>query len=421
MAKDLTAKALENFKPGAARREIPDGHTRGLFFVLQPSGAASWALRYRFAGKPKKLTIGPYPAIDLPAARKRASEAVQVVARGEDPAAAKQAAKQAARVEAVPFRDLVELVVETFIERYAAKNSKPLYLAETRRLLRREISAPWKGRRLSSITRADVHALLDAICDRGSPITANRTLAGFRKLCNWSIDRGLIETSPCDKVRAPTAERARDRVLSDDEIKAIWTALESVGWPFGPFGKLLLLTGQRRDEVASMTRSEVDLEARTWTIPKERAKNKHAHVVPLADAALQILEGLPSIGDDIGLVLTTNGKTRISGFSRAKANIDAAIADILGDAPPLERWTYHDLRRTAASGMAGLGIAPHVVEAILNHKSGTIKGVAAVYNRYSYADEKKAALVAWARKLETIVGGKAPANVVELASARVAQ
>jgi integrase len=129
------------------------------------------------------------------------------------------------------------------------------------------------------------------------------------------------------------------------------------------------------------------------------------------------LEGLPLIGDGNGLVLTTNGKTRISGFSRAKSNIDATIAEMLDDAP-LGRWTYHDLRRTAASGMAGLGIAPHVVEAVLNHKSGTIKGVAAVYNRYSYADEKKAALEAWARKLDAIVRGKPAGNVVELAQAR---
>jgi integrase len=418
MAKDLTVKAIESLKPGEIRREVPDGHTRGLFFVLQPSGAASWALRYRFAGKSKKLTLGPYPAIDLPAARRLASEAIQAIARGEDPSLAKQAAKQSARVAAEPVRDLVEHVVETFIERYSAKNSKPLYLAETRRLLRKEISTPWKGRRLSSITRADVHALLDAVCDRGSPITANRTLAGFRKLCNWSIDRGLIETSPCDKVRAPTAERARDRVLSDDEIKVIWTALDSVGWPFGPFGKLLMLTGQRRDEVASMSWCEVDFEARTWTIPKERAKNKQAHVVPLSETALQILAGLPRIGDGNGLILTTNGKTRISGFSRAKTNIDAGIAEILGDAPPLDRWTYHDLRRTAASGMAGLGIAPHVVEAVLNHKSGTIKGVAAVYNRYSYSTEKRAALEAWAGYLDALLSGKPAGNVVEFLPAR---
>ncbi|MDI9846566.1 tyrosine-type recombinase/integrase [Rhodoblastus sp. 17X3] len=435
MAKDLTVKALDSLKPGAARREIPDGHTRGLFFVLQPSGAGSWALRYRFAGRPKKLTIGPYPAIDLAAARRLASEAVQVIARGDDPSQAKQAAKIAAREEAAREYESVEHVVETFIERYSTKNSKPKYLNETRRLLRKEISGPWKGRRLSSITRADVHALLDKIVDRGSPITANRTLAGFRKLCNWAIERGIIDASPCDKLRAPSAENSRDRVLSDAEIKTAWEAFEAIGWPFGPIAQLLLLTGVRRDEVADARWSEIDLDKKIWTIAKERSKNGLAHEIPLSDAAVKILKALPRIsagekeGKKSDFVFTTTGKTSVSGFSRAKEQFDAVILDAIraeavergedaDEAKAPARWTLHDLRRTAASGMAGLGIAPHVVEAVLNHKSGTIKGVAAVYNRYSYADEKKAALEAWARNLDAIVSGKLASNVVDLASER---
>jgi integrase len=427
MAKDLTIKALENLKPDAVRREIPDGHTRGLFFVLQPSGAASWALRYRFAGKPKKLTIGPYPAIDLPAARKLASEAVQVVARGEDPAAAKQAAKQAARVEAAPVRDLVETVVETFIDRYAKKQTRETSWRETERILKREVVGEWEGKRLSQIGRADVHDLLDKIVDRGSPIVANRTLAAFRRMCGWAVERGLIDASPCEKVRAPAAENSRDRVLSDAEIKAAWGAFAAIGWPFGPLAQLLLLTGARRDEVADAKWSEIDLDKKIWTIAKERAKNGAAHEIALSDAAVSSLKALPRISDGkkSDLVFTTNGKTPVSGFSRAKEQFDGAILDALraeaagrGENPEgvqaLAHWTLHDLRRTAASGMAGLGIAPHVVEAVLNHKSGNIKGVAAVYNRYNYADEKRAALDAWARKLEEIVSGKPAANVVQL-------
>jgi integrase len=429
MAKDLTVKALESLKPGAARREVPDGHTRGLFYVLQPTGAASWAYRYRFAGKPKKLTIGTYPALDIRAARELASEAAKVIARGDDPAATKQAAKIAAREESAREYELVEHVVETFLERYAAKNSKPRYLSETTRLLRREISDPWKGRRLSAITRSDVHALLDKVVDRGSPITANRTLAAFRKLCNWAVERGIIDHSPCEKVKAPAPEKSRDRILSDDELRIVWGAFEKTGWPFGPLARLLLLTGARLREVAEMRWSEIDLAAKTWTIPKERTKNALAHEVPLSGAALQILESLPRVDGGKGapgFVFTTTGRTAVSGFSRAKEQFDAAIVDAMrkaaiarGDDPAkftaLENWTMHDLRRTAASGMAGLGIAPHVVEAVLNHRSGTIKGVAAVYNRYSYGAEKRAALEAWARALDSIVTGKTAGNVVGFA------
>src|SRR5277367_287321 len=180
MAKDLTVKAIENLKPGPARREVPDGHTRGLFYVLQPSGSGSWAYRYRFAGKPKKLTLGPYPALDLKSSRQMASEAAQTLARGDDPAAAKQVAKVTARAAAEPERDLIETVAISFVERYAKKQTREKTWRETERILAREIVEPWRGRRLSAIRRADVHDLLDKIVDRGSPILANRALVALR-------------------------------------------------------------------------------------------------------------------------------------------------------------------------------------------------------------------------------------------------
>jgi integrase len=259
--------------------------------------------------------------------------------------------------------------------------------------------------------------------DRGAPIVANRTLAIFRRLCNWSVERGIIAFSPCDKIKAPAAEESRDRVLTDDEIRLAWGAFDSVGWPFGPIAKLLLLTGARRDEVASARWSEIDLAAKTWTIAKERSKNGVAHEVPRSDAAARILAELPRIGErKDALVFSTTGRTAVSGFSKAKEQIDAAMLDALkgaaGDVEAPTRWTFHDLRRTAASGMAGLSIPPHVVEAVLNHKSGTIKGVAAVYNRYSYAAEKRAALDAWARRIDAVVNPAPVSNVVDLVKAR---
>jgi integrase len=424
MAKGLTVKALETLKPGAARREIPDGIVHGLYFVMQPSGAASWAVRYRRAGASRKLTLGTYPAIDLKNARELASAALVAVARGDDPAAEKKQAKRAI-VAMRPSHDLIENVCATYIERQAKPNTREASWREVERILKREIAGAWAGRRLGDISRADIHVLLDGIVDRGAPVLANRTLAAFRRVCNWAIGRGIIEASPCDRVKAPFIEQTRDRVLSDDEIRLAWQAFESAGWPFGNIAQLLLLTGARRDEVGQMTWGEVDLAAKTWTITKERSKNGQSHELPISDAAMRIIESLPHVGDGKGLIFTTNGKTPASGYSRAKLNFDKAILQGMREASsypdgitPPERWTLHDLRRTAASGMAGLGIAPHVVEAVLNHKSGTIKGVAAVYNRYNYSAEKRAALEAWARALDAIVTGKSTGNVVELPMAR---
>ena len=414
----------------------------GLDLLLQPSGAKSWAVRYRVDGAPKKLTIGSYPAVDLATARRRAQEAVGELAGGIDPAARKKAAREARRAEQ-SVKDRVEDVARVFVERYVRPNVGDAWARETERLLKMEIVPKLGAKRLGDVKRSDVHDLLDGIVDRGAPIIANRTLAVFRRLCNWAIERGTIGASPCDKIKAPAAEESRDRVLSDDEIRLAWGAFERVGWPFGQIGKLLLLTGARRDEIASGRWSEIDLELRiervvdeegvqrdlqtglVWTIAKERSKNGIAHEIPLSDAAMRIIQSLPRIADKKdGFIFTTTGATAVSGFSRAKDGIDAAIVEALRadtneeGAEPLPHWTLHDLRRTAATRMARLGIAPHVVEAVLNHKSGTIKGVAAVYNRYSYAAEKRAALDAWARRLDAIVTGRAVENVVELATAK---
>jgi integrase len=424
MAKALTVKTLETLKPGPARREIPDGIVHGLYFVMQPSGTASWAVRYRYQGASRKLTIGGYPAIDLKNARELAGAALVAVARGDDPAAEKKEAKHTSAAVR-PSHDLIENVCATYIDRQAKPNTREASWREVERILKCEIVRSWEGRRLGEVTRADIHALLDQIIDRPAPILANRTLAAFRRVCNWAIGRGIIEASPCDRVKAPIMEQSRDRILSDDEIRFAWQAFEGAGGPFGPIAQLLLLTGARRDEVGQMTWAEVDLAAKTWTIAKERSKNGQSREIPLSDAAARIMESLPRVGNGNGYVFTTNGKTPVSGYSRAKLNFDKAILEAMREASsypdgvtPPERWTLHDLRRTAASGMAGLGIAPHVVEAVLNHKSGTIKGVAAVYNRYSYSAEKRAALEAWARALGAIVTGKTAANVVELAKAR---
>jgi integrase len=398
MAKELTALAIEKMKPGTARREVADGRISGLYFIVQPSGARSWAVRYRFAGKPCKFTLGKYPELDLKAARAKAGEIKGSAERGKDPSAEKRASK----VDTLP-NDLIGDVAGRFVSHHVRRKMKSNTAREVERLLNKEIVEPWAGRRLSQIGKSDVHALLDRIVERGSPIVANRVLGWLRLLCSWAVERDIIATSPCDRIKPPAAETARDRVLSDDELKAVWKAADALEPPYGAFVKLLILTGARRTEIAEMRWTEID--ARMWTLPKERAKNARQHAVPLSDSVVEILKALPRIaGSD--LIFTLNGRNRITAFSLTKQRLDETM-------PCIPHWTLHDLRRTFASGCARLGVAVHVVEAALNHRSGAIKGVAAVYNRYDYATEKRAALDVWSRYVETLVTGAA-ANVVEL-------
>lgn len=414
MAKALTAKAVEQAKADPAkRRELPDGILAGLYLVVQPSGAKSWAVRYRHAGAPRKLTLGSYPILDLAQARSSARVALQAVAEGRDPHRERKDAQR------LPLdRDQFEKVAETFLERYVRPNTRASHARETERLLRREVLPKWSGRRVQEIAKRDVIELLDGVIDRGGGLTANRVLAAIRRLFNWAVERDILTVSPCAGVKAPLAERTRDRILSDDELRWLWKAAHASGFPFGSIVKLLLLTGQRRAEVGEMTDRELRLQDRLWVIPRERAKNNEEHAVPLSDAALAIIETLPRIRNKDGFLFTLNGTRPVSGFSRAKAALDKAMLAVAqGEAASvvtIAPWVLHDLRRTVASGMARLGVGLPVIEKILNHRSGSFAGIVGVYQRHDFADEKRTALDVWARHVSAVVDGSAAGNVVAL-------
>jgi integrase len=426
MSKALTAKALENLKAGSSRREHPDGLVPGLYFVVQPSGARSWAVRYRHSGTPRKLTLGAYPAIDLSAARDRAREALRAAAQGRDPAGEKVTARRNAKA-GVAGADLVPAVIDTFVARHVRPNNRSA--GEVERLLRKEVAGPWAKRSIKDITRRDVNELVDAIMDRGAPYMANRVFTNLRVMINWCVERGIISASPVVGMKPSAVEASRDRILTDDELRLFWTGTERLGYPFRPLFRLLLVTGQRRDEVRSMTRSELDLASATWVIPKERVKNNRAQEVPLSALAMDVLATIPALDSNRNLLFSTTGKTAVTGYSNAKERLDAFMlqqareeASARGNDPAeahLPNWRLHDLRRTAASGMARLGQPVHVVEAVLNHQSGTIRGVAPVYNRYSYADEKRRALEAWGRFITELIGDAPAGNVVELRTSRI--
>ncbi len=424
MAKPFTVKSVEAIKPGTVRKEIADGGLPGLYLVVQPSGSMSWAIRYRFGGRPRKMTVGNYPLFGLAKARELAGAALRSVAEGKDPGAVKLSEASARSNPS----NLVVAQLDQFLTRYVKQRNRESTARETERFVNLYLRRRWQHKLLADVTRREIIDLLDEIAE-SHPISANRVHAILRRFFNWCIERDVIAVSPVANVTAPGEIVSRDRTLSRDEIRLAWLASEKIGWPFGPMVKLLLLTGQRRDEVASAQWSEFDLDADmpAWTIPKDRAKNGKAHVVPLAPAVVEILDSLPKVKGEVDFVLTTTGKTGISGFSRSKALLDAKMFEIAkeeaearGDKdfePQIAPWRLHDLRRTCASGMAELSQPVHVVEAVLNHKSGSIKGVAAVYNRYEYAEEKRRALVAWSRHVVQLVSPAEGGNVISLRGA----
>jgi integrase len=398
----LTAKAVENLKPAAVRREVPDSGCRGLYLVLQPSGRKAWAVRYRFDGKTRKLTLDA--GLTLAEAREAATSAMRDVERGNDPATLKfEARTQNAAAAADRKRDTVERLAEQFIEQHAKRKTRKSSWRQAEHVLNNIALPVWHGRVVHDIQRRDIRELVESVA-KDRPVMANRALAHLSKFFNWLCEQDVIAASPCAGVKPPAKELARDRILSDAEIRALWLACDD--GVVGSAVKLMLLTGQRCGEVVGMRRSEISGDV--WTLPPPRTKNKQRHEVPLSAQALAIIDTILAIDDDY--VFTTSETKRLGNMSRAKAALDAQMQ-------PKEGWVLHDLRRTAASGMARLGVKLPVIEKCLNHKSGSFRGIVGVYQRHDFAAEKRDALQRWADHVDQIVGGE-PAKVVPLRGRR---
>jgi integrase len=384
MAKRLTQISVEKQKPDPKKRiEHPDAGQPGLYLVVQPTGKKSWAVRYRLHDKPKKFTLPFF--VSLADARERAREVLGKVERGEDPSAA------------VPTRraDLFKDIVAEFRKRHIVeKKLSASYTKDFDRRMAKDVLPTLGERDIKTITKRDVIELLDAVTDRGGGVSYNVIFSMLRSLFNWAVKRDIIQVSPITNFERPQKPESRDRVLSDDEIAALWRAADAVGYPAGDYVKMLLLTGQRRTEVAAMTWSEI--KDGVWTIPGERSKNGEPNRVPLSGAALELLKGLPRLGTRY--VFTSTGDNPLTTNGKPKAKLDKAIGDAIS-----EPWTFHDLRRTCASGLAKLHISVETIEAVLNHTSGKVSGIARVYNRHDYADEKRAALEAWSRYVLNLV------------------
>ena len=409
----LKAATVEALQATDKRQEIPDDLCTGLYLVVQPTGKKSWQVRYRHGGVHRRMTLASFPTLTLAAARVRAREVMAAASEGRDPADEVKAAK-------APKPEDDRDKIKTLIGQYDKRHLKGLKSGDVvRRELDRFVVKEWGERDIHSITKRDVIDLLDGIADSGRVVTANRVRAYLNKFLNWAVERDILPLSPAAGVKPVAKEASRDRVLTDDETRWFWQACEAEGFPWGPLGKALLLTGQRLNEVAQITEREIrgDL----WHLSADRTKNGRAHDVPLSDAAQAVLGAVERIEGKSGFIFTTTGTTPVSGFFKARAHLAEAMerlaAEQRGEAVEIPRWTFHDLRRTAATGMARLGIPVRVTEAVLNHVSGTGGGIVAVYQRHDYADEKRQALEAWGRFVLSLVEGQ-PDNVVRLEGAR---
>lgn len=422
-------KILEHLKapaPGPANEvrqaDYFDETTPGFGLRISSTGTRSWIFLARLqdgTAKLRRVTIGRYAArhddagLTLAAAREKAQELRKVVDRGQDPQAiAEEAARETREYQDTTFKK----IADSFIERYAKKRNRSW--EESERIFNK-YCVGWHGLPIGDIKRRDVAALLDDVEDENGAVMADRVLAAVRKLFNWYASRDDDFAPPIAKGMARTnpKERARDRILSDDEIRALWRALDKMASTndapvgartYAALVKLLLLSAQRRSEVAGMKRSAIDQEG-VWMIAKEDYKTKRTQWVPLPDAARNIVaQQMRFSGSD--LYFTTDGETSFAAFSKMKRQLDKLMAAEL-DVKSLPRWTHHDLRRTARTLLSRAKIPADHAELVLGH---VLRGVRATYDRHEYLEEKRDALAALAEQVERIIG----ANVVALETAR---
>jgi integrase len=434
-AKILTAASVKRLLAGRKKIEIPDGGSRGtgLRLVIQVSGHKSWSVRFRRpGGKSGNLVLGPVdlsgdemphePVIGQPltlaGARKLAASVARERALGRDPVADFNSAKRIRKTEreertANAFAPLAR----RFIEEHARAKTRTWALSarllglkpDTLETIPKGLADRWRVRPVTEITVGDIHDLTDEIRRRGVPGWARRNggdsvawvaHARIAKFFSWlQTERRLIAVNPCAAVRRPDASTPRDRVLSDPEVGWFWKAADELGQPFSVLLKLLLLLGQRRAEVAGMRWTELDGD--TWTIPAVRVKNKKIHVVPLPQQAQDLISTICSIGSTF--VFTTTGASPVSGWSKLKAKVDSKMVELAAkEKAVIPPWTLHDLRRTCASGLQRLGIALPITEKILNHSSGSFRGIVSVYQKHEYLAERRDALEKWAQYVEKL-------------------
>ncbi|MBI4560376.1 MAG: tyrosine-type recombinase/integrase [Candidatus Hydrogenedentes bacterium] len=388
----LTDKAIQALKPRAERYEIVDPDFIGGSFAVRvtPNGAKSFSLRYRNTqGQMHRVTLGDYPVLSLADARARGRALCGQVQQGRDPVAERKAQRLA---------ETFEELFKVYLERHAKANKRSW--EEDQRKGERDILPYLGAKKAKDITRADIIEVVDRVVDRGSGVCANRVRSLLSKVFAFGISRGLVEHNPARDVPKPTKETARSRVLTQDELRAVWQAICKEAPLTAATFKLRLITGQRGVEVASMRWREI--EAGTWTIPAEISKNGMAHKVPLTFMALDVLREIEGIsGNSEWVFPSPTGCGHFGTLNKARERIQKWSG--------LKNFTPHDLRRCCATYMATAGVPRLVIAKVLNHSE---RGITAIYDRSGYEREKREALELWAKTLQGILDGGKEANVL---------
>jgi integrase len=369
----LTDSKVMAFKPPAkGQQEHPDAKVTGLRLRVGAGGTKTWIFRARTGGRTINKKLGTYPGMNLTDARTAAAKLVAAIARGGSTEAVERT---------------FGAVAEHWIKKVAKPKNDSWRLQERR--LEMHVLPLWRDRKIVDIRRADVRDLLDGL---EGAVLPNRVLTLVKTIFRFAQNSEWIDFSPAEGIRKPQIELERDRVLTMAEVARVWKAAELLGYPFGPYVRLLTLTAQRRTEVAGMRWADVDLEAASWIIPAADTKGQRLHFVPLSAAAVDILSTLPRLGVH---VFTTDGRTHMTNYAKLKARLDAFVAATRG---PVAAWRLHDLRRSASTHMVRLGVPELVVARVLNHAA---KGITArVYALHAYGPEKRHALDTWADEIE---------------------
>lgn len=407
----VNKRTVDALKPGAGVDFLWDDDLKGFGVKITPAGAVAYVYQYRMGGreaKTRRYTIGAHGSPWTPTtARTEAERLGLLVAQGIDPAEADK--KRRHEAVSLAFRSYAQ----TFHDSCKGDGWRKL----VERSLRLHVVPVLGSKALPSITRADVVAVFDAMPTEQQAGRRN-TFAILRRLFKWAIWRGDLTRSPMDGMETPPPVKARDRVLSDDELRRVWLAAPGCHRCFGPILRLLIVTGQRREEVTGMAWTELDRGGAMWRIPGERTKNSEPHTVPLSTLAIETIDKLAK-GEKWprrGAVFTTSNGEPFAAHAKGKQKMDKLLAADGGD--PIPAWRLHDLRRTLATGFQVLGIRFEVTEAVLNHLSGARSGVAGVYQRHHWTDEKRTALQAWADHINRLLAAGDNTNVIPLAARR---
>lgn len=404
MATKLTDAKLKGLKPPATgQSELSDSDVPGLRVRIGKGGAMTFILRKRAAGRMKNITVGRYgPRFGLGEARKKARALIS------DLEAGKAAPTPQRRSQATSG------TIRALMPQYLASKAHLRSAKEVERILTVYVLPTLGDRFADSVTRGEVTELIDSVAAT-APVQARGIHAQLSSFYTWALPRlDKLGSNPCRDAGRPVKPAPRDRVLTDDELRALWVAADAAGQPWQAATKLLILTGARRSEVFEANRAEINLKAKEWTVPAARSKNGSPHIIPLSDAAVAIIKAIPAVEGSAKLFPARgNGENGPSGITKAQLRFRAAMDKAL-DRETSERWTLHDIRRTVATGMQRLGVRFEVTEAVLNHVSGARGGIAGVYQRHDWKAEKRKALNAWATMLERIVSGTDQSNVVAL-------